>query len=61
MDKPGFYLSTAHPAKFGEVIESVTGSRVPLPERRERLTRRPQCSEPLAADLAAFEEFVANV
>ena len=61
VDKPGFYLSTAHPAKFGEVIESVTGSRVPLPERLERLTRRPQCSEPLAADLAAFEEFVANV
>ena len=61
VDKPGFYLSTAHPAKFGEVIESVPESRVPLPERLERLTRRPQCSEPLAADLAAFEEFVANV
>ena len=61
VDKPGFYLSTAHPAKFGEVIESVTGSRVPLPERLERLTRRPQCSEPLAVDLAALEEFVANV
>ena len=61
VDKPGFYLSTAHPAKFGEVIESVTGSRVPLLERLERLTRRPQFSEPLAADLAAFEEFVANV
>lgn len=61
MDKPGFYLSTAHPAKFGEVIESVTGSRVPLLERLERLTRRPQFSEPLAVDLAALEEFVANV
>lgn len=61
VDKPGFYLSTAHPAKFGEVIESVTGSRVPLPERLERLTRRQQCSEPLAVDLAALEEFVANV
>ena len=61
VDKPGFYLSTAHSAKFGEVIESVTGSRVPLPERLERLTRRPQCSEPLAVDLAALEEFVANV
>ena len=61
VDKPGFYLSTAHPAKFGEVIESVTGSRVPLPERLERLTRRPQFSEPLAVDLAALEEFVANV
>ena len=61
VDKPGFYLSPAHPAKFGEVIESVTGSRVPLPERLERLTRRPQFSEPLAVDLAALEEFVANV
>ena len=61
VDKPGFYLSTAHPAKFGEVIESVTGSRVSLPERLERLTRRPQFSEPLAVDLAALEEFVANV
>ena len=61
VDKPGFYLSTANPAKFGAVIESVTGSRVPLPERLERLTRRPQFSEPLAVDLSALEEFVANV
>ena len=61
VDKPGFYLSPAPPAKFGEVFESVTGSRVPLPERLDRLTRRPQFSEPLAVDLAALEEFVANV
>ena len=61
LNRPGFYLSTAHPAKFGEVIESVTGARVPLPERLERLTQRPQSSEPLAVDLAALEEFVANV
>ena len=40
--KPGFYLSTAHPAKFGEVIASVTGSRIPLPERLSVLTQRPQ-------------------
>ena len=61
LNRPRFYLSTAHPAKFGEVIESVTGARVPLPERLERLTQRPQSSEPLAVDLAALEEFVANV
>ena len=61
LNKPGFYLSTAHPAKFGEVIESVPGARVPLPERLEELTRRPQSSDPLAVDLAALEEFVANV
>ncbi|WP_417015595.1 threonine synthase [Alistipes sp.] len=59
--KPGFYLSTAHPAKFGEVIASVTGRRVPLPERLEALTRREQHSDPLAVDLQALEEFVARV
>lgn len=59
--KPGFYLSTAHPAKFGEVITSVTGSRIPLPERLEALTRRPQHSDPLAVDLAALEAFVEQV
>lgn len=59
--KPGFYLSTAHPAKFGEVIASVTGSRVPLPDRLSVLTQRPQHSDPLAVDLAALEDFVAEV
>lgn len=59
--KPGFYLSTAHPAKFGEVITSVTGARVPLPERLEELTRRPQRSEPLAVDLAALEAYVEKI
>lgn len=59
--KPGFYLSTAHPAKFGEVIASVTGSRVPLPDRLSVLTQRPQHSDPLAVDLAALEAFVEQV
>ena len=61
VDKPGFYLSTAHPAKFGEVIASVTGRRVQLPARLEALTRREQHSDPLEVDLRALEEFVALV
>ena len=40
--KPGFYLSTAHPAKFGEVISPVTGAAVPLPPRLARLARLPR-------------------
>ncbi len=59
--KPGFYLSTAHPAKFGEVITSVTGARIPLPTRLEKLTQCPQHSDPLAVDLAALEAFVEQV
>ena len=59
--RPGFYLSTAHPAKFGEVIASVTGAHVPLPERLELSMNRPQHSERLSVDLSALEEFVAKV
>ena len=46
--KPGFYLSTAHPAKFGEVISPVTGAAVPLPPRLARLACLPRVSEPMA-------------
>ena len=59
--KPGFYLSTAHPAKFGEVISPVTGAKVPLPPRLAELVKRPRVSEPMAVDLGALEEYVAGV
>ena len=59
--KAGFYLSTAHPAKFGEVISPVTGAAVPLPPRLAELSRRPRTSEPMEADLRALEAFIAGV
>ena len=59
--KPGFYLSTAHPAKFGEVFTAVTGAEVPLPERLAQLLRKPSSSDPMAVDLAALERFVERV
>lgn len=60
-DKPGFYLSTAHPAKFGEVISPVTGAAVPLPPRLAECSRQPRVSAPMAADLGSLEAFVAGV
>ena len=59
--RPGFYLSTAHPAKFGEVISPVTGAKVPLPPRLAELVKRPRVSEPMAVNLGALEEYVAGV
>ena len=59
--KAGFYLSTAHPAKFGEVISPVTGAAVPLPPQLAELSRRPRTSEPMEADLGALEAFIAGV
>lgn len=60
-DSSGFYLSTAHPAKFGEVLESVTGARVPLPAQLSGLSDRPACSHSLEADLGALESFVSSL
>ena len=55
----GFYLSTAHPAKFREVISAVTGSKVPLPPQLAGLMEKPSFSQPLEADLGALEAYVA--
>ena len=59
--KAGFYLSTAHPAKFGEVIAPVTGAAVPLPPRLAELSRRPRASERMEADLGALEAFIEDI
>lgn len=57
----GFYLSTAHPAKFGEVIAAVTGAKVPLPEQLAGLDVKPAFSRPMDPDLGALESFVASL
>lgn len=54
----GFYLSTAHPAKFGEVISAVTGAKVPLPEQLAGLSDKPSFSDPMDPDLGALEAYV---
>jgi hypothetical protein len=51
-------LATAHPAKFGEVIEPVIGEPVPLPPRLAERLDLPTHTEPLAADPAAFADYL---
>jgi threonine synthase len=47
-------VSTAHPAKFREIVEPLIGRPVPVPEALARLLARPtECSE-IAADLGAL-------
>ncbi len=61
VDSPGFYLSTAHPAKFGEVISGVTGVEVPLPQRLQKLLDREKHCDPLSVSLPDLEAFVEAV
>ncbi len=48
----GVVLSTAHPAKFGEVVEPVIGRAIELPPQLAERLGDPVLSEPLAADVA---------
>jgi threonine synthase len=57
----GFWLSTAAPAKFGEVIEPTLGIAPEIPERLARLLGRPKISTSIAPDSALLKDFVAGL
>lgn len=54
----GFWLSTAHAAKFGDVIERATGVRPALPEAFERISKLPRVSEPMPNDPSALAAYL---
>jgi threonine synthase len=51
-------LATAHPAKFPDAIEAITGARPGLPKRLANLMSDPERFEVLANDLATVERVV---
>jgi threonine synthase len=54
--RPGRWIivSTAHPAKFSEIVEPLIGRKVPVPESLAKLFARPtQCTE-IEAELASL-------
>jgi threonine synthase len=51
-------LATAHPAKFPEALEAITGERPALPERLDGLLSQPERVTTLANDLGAVQRFV---
>jgi threonine synthase len=55
---PGIVLSTAHPAKFPDAMERITGARPGLPARLAALLTDPERYPVLDNDLAAVKRFV---
>lgn len=51
-------LATAHPAKFSETIEEVTGTRPPLPKALAEALALPKRSQLIPNTLAALKEFL---
>jgi threonine synthase len=55
---PRIILATAHPAKFPDAMEAITGERPGLPPRLANLLNDPERTTLLPNDLAAVERFV---
>lgn len=54
----GFWVSTAHAAKFGDALRRATGAEAPLPQALAEAMRRERHSAPVAADAAALREYL---
>jgi len=54
-------VSTAHPAKFREIVEPLTGSRIEMPESLAKLFSRPVSCEDLEPNLAALASALAKI
>ncbi|MDR1673517.1 MAG: threonine synthase [Bacteroidales bacterium] len=59
-DNCGFFIETAHPAKFTEVVEAATGTKIPLPEKLARFAAGTKQTEELPATFDALKEFLMN-
>lgn len=55
-DEEGVFLSTAHPAKFLEVIEETLGIEVPLPEELEEVRHKKVLSSTIPGRLEALKK-----
>ena len=58
---PRIVLATAHPAKFPDALQAITGERPALPPRLASLMSDPERITSLPNDLAAVERFVASL
>ena len=59
-DAHGVFLSTAHPAKFREVVEPAIGQRIELPKVLADAISRPRHSVSMAADYNDLEAFLRS-
>ena len=54
----GLFLETAHPAKFKQVVDDITGGDVAIPERLAAFMRGTKKSVPISGNFADFKEYL---
>ena len=56
-DDKGIFLETAHPVKFPDAVEKITGQPIPVPDSLQPIMKRDKLSIFIPADYAALKEF----
>jgi len=56
----GFFLETAHPVKFFDVVEPLIGNKIPLPESVKRMLNLPKNSIHLDPDYAQLKDYLLS-
>jgi threonine synthase len=56
--RPRVLLATAHPAKFGDVVEPIVGRTVPLPPALAEAMSKPRQARPIEPHLRALVELL---
>lgn len=54
----GFFLETAHPAKFKQVVDEICGVDVAIPQRLQAFMKGRKQSVAMTSDFAAFKKFL---
>lgn len=58
--KKGIILETAHPVKFPESVEKLTGEPIPWPEQVEKIRQKTKKSIPVEPDYAAVRQYLLS-
>ncbi len=56
----GFFLETAHPAKFKQTVEAIIGDEVEIPERLQAFLGGTKQSVEMSSDFADFKDFLLH-
>lgn len=59
-ESPIILMSTAHPAKFKDTVESVIGESIPMPKQLQECMEKPKQAIPLDADYPALKNFLLD-
>jgi threonine synthase len=60
-DATGIFLSTAHPAKFYDIIDKIIGEDITFPHALKSILSKEKKSFPLSTDYQVLKEFLLNL